>query len=177
MKKKITNYVDNIDFKTLLINYQELKKTKPNQIIPDSIGLIIMSIANNLVKRRNFCGYTFKDELVGDAIETCVKYLHNYDTNKSDNPFAYFTQICFYAFVRRIKRENQQYKTKRDLINNLDLLDDSELANFQNIDSNDVHQNLFLNDMRNYLREYNDHYEQCFAYSASSSNSSNIDYD
>jgi DNA-directed RNA polymerase specialized sigma24 family protein len=153
------NYVDNIIFNEQMLIYIAKKKENPKERIPDSIGLIIMNIANNLAKLRRFNGYTYKEEFIGDAIETCIKYLDNFDPLKSNNPFGYFTQICYYAFVRRIKKEKQQHQIKRDIVSNLELLEDSELANFQEIDSQNGE---FLVEVRSYLKSYNDSYETNF---------------
>lgn len=79
------------------------------------IGECIWLIANRLSTNRNFIGYTYRDEMIGDAIENCLRYLHNFNPEKSNNPFAYFTQIMYYAFLRRIEKEKKQsyikYKT------------------------------------------------------------------
>ncbi len=72
------------------------------------IGECIWLIANRLSTNRNFIGYTYREEMIGDAIENCLRYLHNFDPDKSSNPFAYFTQIMYYAFLRRIDKEKKQ---------------------------------------------------------------------
>ena len=69
----------------------------------------------------NFSGYTFKDEMISDAIENCLIYINNFDPKKGNNPFAYYTQIAWYAFVRRINREQKQLMTKYKFIESLDL--------------------------------------------------------
>ena len=66
---------------------------------------MILDIASNLTFHKNFIKYTYKDELIGDAIENCIRYFDNFNIKKSKNPFAYFTQISYYAFLRRIKKE------------------------------------------------------------------------
>lgn len=71
-----------------------------------------MKIATHLAHKPNFAGYSFKDEMVCDGIENCLQYIHNFDPKKSKNPFAYFTQIIFYAFLRRIQKEKKQLYTK-----------------------------------------------------------------
>ena len=86
----------------------------------DYIGKCIWLIANRLSTNRNFIGYTYRDEMIGDAIENCLRYLHNFNPEKSNNPFAYFTQIMYYAFLRRIDKEKKQsyikYKTMENSI-------------------------------------------------------------
>lgn len=76
------------------------------------IGECIYMIATRLATNRNFIGYTYKDEMIGDAIENTLRYLHNFDPDKSKNPFAYFTQIIYYAFLRRIEKEKKQSYVK-----------------------------------------------------------------
>lgn len=116
-----TNYVDNKEFLRLMIDRREKVQTslakgldKPR--IPDAIGKIILDISTNLSYRRNFINYNFREEMIGDGIENCIVYLDNFDPEKSKNPFAYFTQICFYAFVRRINKETKQWDVKKKII-------------------------------------------------------------
>lgn len=126
------NYINNEDFLKALVSYKESVKeseekgtTKPR--IPNYIGECFLKIANNLAKRPNFCMYTYKDEMVSDAIENCVMYFENFDSEKSNNPFAYFTQICWYAFVRRIAKEKKQQYVKYKATENFGVLDEEEL--------------------------------------------------
>ena len=108
-------YINNKDFLDALIDYKKRVDdsvleniSKPK--IPDYIGECFLKIANNLAKRPNFYSYTYKDEMISDAIENCLMYFENFDPEKSSNPFAYFTQICWYAFVRRIDKEKKKSK-------------------------------------------------------------------
>lgn len=80
--------------------------TKPP--IPEYVAECILAIANRLALKPNFSGYTYKDDMIGDAIENCIQYVDNFDPTKSKNPFAYFTQIIYYAFLRRIDKEKKQ---------------------------------------------------------------------
>ena len=66
--------------------------------------------------RPNFINYTFRDDMISDGIENCLQYLDNFNPKKSNNPFAYFTQIIYYAFVRRIQKEKKQTTIKQKLI-------------------------------------------------------------
>ena len=76
--------------------------------VSNYIGDCFLKIANGLSHKPNFMNYTFKDDMVSDGIENCLQYIHNFNPDKSNNPFAYFTQIIYYAFIRRIQRENKQ---------------------------------------------------------------------
>ena len=80
--------------------------------IPNYVGRCLLQIANRLATKPNFANYTFKDDMISDGIENCVSYIHNFDPEKSNNPFAYFTQIIYYAFLRRIQKEKKQLYIK-----------------------------------------------------------------
>lgn len=130
-----SNYVNNEDFMSALVAYKKELQTNPNARVPEYIGKCILDIAERFSTKPNFYGYSYRDEMVSDAIENCLMYLANYDPEKSKNPFAYFTQICFYAFLRRIHREKKQSYIKHRLIQDLPFEsfdvqdhDDSELA-------------------------------------------------
>lgn len=126
-KKNLDHYIDN---STLL---DEMKKhrnavqeykannsvgVKPR--VPESVGKAILMIAERLSTKPNFAGYSYRDEMISDGIENCLTYLDNFDPAKSSNPFAYFTQIIFYAFIRRIQREKKQAYVKMQLFENMD---------------------------------------------------------
>lgn len=131
----MADYVNNTDFMNALVSYKETLKTNPSARIPEYIGKCILDIANRFATRPNFYGYSFKDEMISDGIENCIQYITNFDPQKSSNPFAYFTQICFYAFIRRIQREKKQSYIKHQLVRDMPLEsfdvqehDDSEIA-------------------------------------------------
>lgn len=111
------HYVNNKDFLKALTEYRvayfkKLKETeegqKPDIKIPDYVGICILQIAQNLAKKPNFSGYDFVDEMIYDAVFNSLEYAHKFDPLKSDNPFAYFTQITYYAFLRRIDKEKKK---------------------------------------------------------------------
>jgi hypothetical protein len=89
--------------------------------IPEKIGKGIMQIANNFIKKYNWQSNTkWKDEMVGDAILNCILYVRNFDPDKSKNPFSYFTQTCYYAFLRRIEKEKEEdYVKHKSTLNSL----------------------------------------------------------
>ena len=120
-KKRSEHYVNNKDFLAALIKYREDKEIaeiqgKPKPPIPRYIGECFLKIANHLSFKPNFVNYMFKEDMVSDGIENCVQYIHNFDPNKSSNPFAYFTQIIHYAFLRRIQREKRQLEIKNKIL-------------------------------------------------------------
>jgi len=116
-KKKNAHYVDNkkllaamIEFRNSVIEAKENDKPRPR--IPDYIGECIMKISEHLSYRPNFINYTYKDEMISDGIENCLLYIDNFNPEKSKNPFAYFTQIIYYAFIRRMQKEKKQTYVK-----------------------------------------------------------------
>jgi len=120
-RKRSEHYVNNKEFLAALIKYQEdieiarlQDKTKP--VIPRYIGECFLKIANHLSFKPNFVNYMFKEDMISDGIENCVQYIHNFNPEKSKNPFAYFTQIIHYAFLRRIQREKRQLEIKNKII-------------------------------------------------------------
>lgn len=124
-----SHYVNNENLLKALIEYKKLKKENPDAKIPEYIGVCIMEIAKRFSRSPNFVNYSFRDEMIGDAIENCLLYLDNFDPEKSKNPFAYFTQICYNAFARRIIAEKKQSYIKHKLVqdNFLDSFDINEL--------------------------------------------------
>ena len=85
-------------------------------VIPDYAGECFLKIAEKLSHRPNFINYAFREEMVSDGIENCVMYANNFNPEKSQNPFAYFTQIIHYAFLRRIQKEKKQLEIKTKII-------------------------------------------------------------
>lgn len=115
------HYVNNADFLAALIKYKEhIKKNaeegKEPPRIPDYIGECIYNIAKRLSHKFNFVNYSYREEMVSDGIENCLIYLNNFDPAKSSNPFAYFTQIIYFAFLRRIQREKKQLYIKHKVL-------------------------------------------------------------
>ena len=124
-KKKSAHYVNNKEFLAAMVEYKKLvsesKWTKENNSVkkpkvPDYIGECFLKIANHLSYRPNFINYTYRDDMISDGIENCLTYLNNFNPDKSNNPFAYFTQIIYYAFVRRIQKEKKQVIIKQRMI-------------------------------------------------------------
>jgi DNA-directed RNA polymerase specialized sigma subunit len=84
--------------------------------IPNYLGECFLKIANHLSYKPNFVNYMFREDMISDGIENCVQYIHNFDPEKSRNPFAYFTQVIHYAFLRRIQKEKKQLDIKTKII-------------------------------------------------------------
>ena len=120
-RKRSEHYVNNKEFLAALIKYREdiaiaELKGNPKPPIPRYIGECFLKIANHLSFKPNFVNYMFKEDMISDGIENCVQYVHNFNPEKSQNPFAYFTQIIHYAFLRRIQREKRQLEIKNKII-------------------------------------------------------------
>jgi DNA-directed RNA polymerase specialized sigma subunit len=121
MTKKKEHYVNNKEFLEALVIYRkkvnEAKNAgEPHPKVPDYIGECFLKIATHLSYRPNFVNYMFKDDMICDGIENCLQYIDNFDPAKSTNPFAYFTQIIYYAFLRRIQKEKKQLDIKTKLL-------------------------------------------------------------
>ena len=145
-RKRSEHYVNNKEFLAALINHREnieiaeiQGKEKPR--IPRYIGECFLKIATHLSFKPNFVNYMFKEDMISDGIENCVQYIHNFNPEKSQNPFAYFTQIIHYAFLRRIQKEKKQLeiknkileKTGYDQVFERDTLDDSNYSDYNQI--------------------------------------------
>ena len=138
---KANHYIDNQQFLAALLEHRERVQAakeaggEPPQI-SNYLGECFIKIARHLSYKSNFINYSYKDEMISDAIENCLAVVNNFDPAKSKNPFAYFTQITFYAFVRRIQKEKKQLQTKYRYIDQLDLSDimtqDPDNGEFQN---------------------------------------------
>lgn len=120
-KKKTENYVNNKDFLEAITVYRNkviLAKEKgtPKPRVPNYIGDCFLKIATHLSYKPNFVNYMFRDEMISDGIENCLQYIHNFDPEKSKNPFAYFTQVIYFAFLRRIAKEKKQLEIKTKML-------------------------------------------------------------
>lgn len=114
-------YVNNKDFLAAIIAYKEevelaKKKDLPRPRIPNYIGDCFLKIATHLSFKPNFVNYMFREDMISDGIENCVQYIDNFNPDKSKNPFAYFTQIIWFAFLRRISKEKKQLDIKQKIL-------------------------------------------------------------
>ena len=121
--KQKPHYVDNKKFLQAMTEYRALRikaeeEGKKRPQVTNYIGECYLKIANHLSYRPNFINYTYRDDMISDGIENCLQYMDNFDPEKSKNPFAYFTQIIYYAFIRRIQKEKKQQQVKQKMIAN-----------------------------------------------------------
>ena len=117
-QKAKRHYVNNKDFYDALVVYKNKLAENPNAKVPDYIGQCVMAICTKLSTKPNFSGYSYRDEMIADGIENCIAAVNGFDPSKSSNPFAYFTQIAWNAFIRRITKEKkQQYIKHKNMVN------------------------------------------------------------
>jgi len=138
----MAHYVNNADFLQALIEYrakcsQAKTEGNPKPIVSNYIGECILKIATHLSYKPNFINYSYRDDMILDGVENCIQYIDNFDPSKSNNPFSYFTQIIYYAFLRRIAKEKKQSYIKGKLIQDMpfeafELQEGDEGADFHN---------------------------------------------
>lgn len=117
------HYVDNKRLFAVMTEYHgQVKAAKeagvPKPQVPNYVGHCILQIANRLSYKPNFVNYSYREEMVSDGVENCISYIDNFDPTKSDNPFAYFTQIIYFAFLRRIQKEKKHLYIKHKVMEN-----------------------------------------------------------
>ncbi len=145
----MAHYVNNADFLAALLEMREKKKHAeenglPKPIVSNYIGECILKIATHLSYKPNFINYSYRDDMILDGVENCIQYIDNFDPTKSNNPFAYFTQIIYYAFLRRIAKEKKQSYIKGKLIQDMPF----ESFDLQDGDDKDYH-NAYMDFIQN----------------------------
>lgn len=150
---KQKHYINNEDFLKALVDYKDRKKKNVNEPIPNYIGECFMKIAEGLSHKPNFINYTYRDEMMSDGIENCLQYFNNFDPSKSKNPFAYFTQVIYYAFLRRIQKEKKQLYIKYKATQQVGILDEHEMLEFE--DGTSVQFELYDN-ISEFIENYED---------------------
>src|SRR6056300_1431212 len=127
-KRQRQNYIDNkkflaamIEFRDSVIEAEEKGERRP--MVPNYVAECIMKIAIHLSYKPNFSNYTFREDMISDGVENCLQYIDNFNPDKSNNPFAYFTQIIYYAFLRRIRNEKKHLYTKYKVSEHVNVFD------------------------------------------------------
>lgn len=165
---KADHYIDNKEFYDAMSAYiaecraveaegKDIKEHRPK--VPNYIAECFMKISERLSYSPNFVNYTFKDEMICDGIENCLLYMHNFNPEKSKNPFAYFTQIIYYAFLRRIQKEKKQQYVKLKSFSTSMIVDDYH----DTMDGdNEDYQNTFVeylhDNVDKFLKDFEDSY-------------------
>ena len=150
------HYVNNKEFSLAVVDYCESaekarkQKSKNIPIVPDYIAECFLKIAEGLAHKSNFIRYTYREEMVMDAVENCLKAIKNYDIKTATrtgtpNAFAYFTQISWYAFLRRIEKEKKQQDIKLKYIANVGI---DELVDNQDGDTPSDEAMAFVDNLR-----------------------------
>ena len=142
MQKVTRHYVNNKTFYEEMQKYKQRCKEaeaagRPQPRLPNYIGECFLMICNKLSTKPNFMNYSYRDEMIADAIENCVSAAHSFDPDKSNNPFAYFTQIAWNAFIRRIAKEKKQSYIKHKNFEHSNLL--SELSDEMSVTGQSIH--------------------------------------
>lgn len=125
MSKAKEHYVNNTEFYNAIKEYYESVKEaeesgQDRPKVTNYLGECLLKIATHLSYKPNFINYTYREDMILDGVENCLQYITNFDPNKSKNPFAYFTQIIYYAFLRRIAKEKKQTFIKNKMIMEMD---------------------------------------------------------
>ena len=165
-RKKVAkaHYVDNALFLEEMIEYKRQYFISKNNneelpIISEYLGSVFLKIAQRLSFRPNFINYAFKNDMISDGIENCLHYIHNFNPEKSSNPFAYFTQIIYYAFIRRIQKEKKQLYIKYKSMQNYEI--SPEYVEYMNYDEDYKQVTDFKNsDFRVVVDEFVDNFEK-----------------
>lgn len=132
-------YVSNKKLYQVMVEYIAAKKADPTTRVPEYVGECLFLIATRLAYKANFVNYSWRDEMISDGIENCILYIDNFNPEKTKNPFAYFTQIIYNAFIRRINKEKKQqyikfkntldHQLQEQLINNTYIPENNEILN------------------------------------------------
>jgi len=162
-RAKSEHYVDNkklfAEMKIYLDSVKEAEESGANRPrVPEYIGECLLKISTRLSTKPNFINYTYRDEMISDGIENCINYIGNFNPEKSDNPFAYFTQIIYYAFLRRIQREKKQLYIKHKSLERSLILDQLATQGDSGPDSGD--QSAYVNLETPYMIDFVENFER-----------------
>jgi len=158
MSEKTKHYVNNTDFLKALIDYRQecieaQNNNKPDPQITNYIGSCFLQIAEHLSRKPNFVMYSFREEMISDGVENCLMYFRNFNPDISNNPFSYFTQIIYYAFLRRIAKEKKQLYVKYKATEQFGIFDEFEM--FEDSEGN-VRQFEMYDNISEFINTYED---------------------
>ncbi|WWQ13113.1 RNA polymerase sigma-like factor [Morganella phage vB_Mm5] len=146
-KEKQKNiYADNNVLYPIICKWKQDRKTNPTARMPEELGEAILDIAHGLVKRWNFNQYTWKQDMVDDAIAACVSGLHNFDETRYDNVYGYINKACWQAFLMRIYIEKAEDAKKWKMFLETYDANDDDMVQLANDD--------FVNDIHKKIAEY-----------------------
>ena len=173
------HYVDNAKFLEAMIEYKKEydESIKNNHELPqisEYLGSVFLKIAQRLSFRPNFINYAFKNDMISDGIENCLHYIHNFNPEKSSNPFAYFTQIIYYAFIRRIQKEKKQLYIKYKSMQNYEVA--PEYMDYESSNNNFISLSDYENsDFKVMVDDFVDNFEKSKKKKAVKKNESNLE--
>lgn len=136
--KKKKHYVNNKDFYEAFVEYRKKADLNENTKIPDYIGICIMQICEKLASKPNFSSYTYKEEMISDAVENCIVAINGFNPEKSNNPFSYFTQVAWNAFIRRITKEQKENYVKHKNMQRMHIFDEEIFLTIDNEASDNI---------------------------------------
>jgi len=159
-------YVDNKKLYQHMVEYKKLVNEHTGEgqkrEIPPYVGRSILMIANRLSLKPNFINYSYREEMICDGVENCITYINNFNPDRTNNPFAYFTQIIYFAFLRRIQREKKQVYIKHKSLENSIILntlngvndfDDGEFEGSYAIENDNQNMNDFIKNFEDGLEK------------------------
>lgn len=158
-KPKRRNYINNVEFLEAMIKYKKAVREAEDSgeeppRIPNYIGECLYQIANRLAYKPNFINYTYRDDMIADGLENAIMCINNFDPQKSSNPFAYFTQVIWFAFIRRIHKEKKQTYIRHKVMEN-SLLTDTAFEHGVDSDFNSSSVRELTNDrMNDFVERY-----------------------
>ena len=153
------NYVNNVEFLEAMVKYKKAVREAEDSgeelpRIPNYIGECLYQISNRLAYKPNFINYTYRDDMVADGLENAIMCINNFDPEKSSNPFAYFTQVIYFAFIRRIHKEKKQTYIRHKVLEN-SILTDTVFERGENSDFGSSSLSELSNDyMNNFVEKY-----------------------
>lgn len=152
-------YVDNKKFFEVMVKYRQDRidaeeSGEDDPRIPDYIGKCVMDIATRLSYKPNFINYPFREEMIADGIENAIRALNNFDPSKSSNPFAYFTQIIYYAFLRRIAKEKTLLYTKQKMYTSMAVMGELYDEGDSSVDLSNNQSSLATDYMNDFVEEF-----------------------
>lgn len=164
MKSTDSHYVDNKKFYQVFVEFHEkrdkaLAEGKPSPKLPDFIGECFLKIADRFSHHANFINYPYREEMISDAIENCVLYAHDFDPKRGKNPFAYFSQITWNAYIRRINKENRNkyltYKSHQNQLISSGVLYSGSSGSEEGLVTKDLYENInsFIEDYERKAKE------------------------
>jgi len=158
-KTKANHYINNEEFLDAMVSFRNSvhaakDANEPRPKISDYLGECFLKIGTHLSYKPNFINYTFREDMISDGVENCLQYIDNFDPDKSRNPFAYFTQIIYYAFLRRIQKEKKQLYVKYRAMERSGLMDQLAQHDGQGERTGTIQQPALYENMQDFITSF-----------------------